>query len=72
MAATPMEEPAALSCGDQQLHWDRIGQIWLCARCGASLRYTSWSCGKSIDCRADAIERPRSLAIRHFRHHRPR
>lgn len=72
MGSAPMEEPFRLTCGDQPLAWDRIAKLWACTRCGASLAYLSWSCGRRIECRADAGERPASLAIRRYRHYRPR
>jgi len=71
MGSAPMEEPFRLSCGDQELAWDRIAKIWTCRRCGASLSYVSWSCGRRIECRAEATDRPASLAVRRFRHCRP-
>jgi hypothetical protein len=71
MAATPMDQPTALRCGDRPLHWDRCGRLWLCDRCGASLTYRAWMCGRTLDCGADRLRRPGPLAQRPLRHWKP-
>ena len=71
MGSAPMEEPFRLTCGDSELAWDRIAKIWACHRCGASIAYVAWSCGRRIECRSENLDRPSSLAIRRYRHFRP-
>lgn len=64
MQRGPMDEPAEMSCEARRLHWDRIGKLWVCDGCGASLSYDAWNCGRPIDCRSDGLPRKRSLAFR--------
>ena len=71
MSPAPMEQPAPLTCGDRPLHWDGHGRLWLCDQCGASLTYVRWTCGRTIECAADRVKRPPSLAQRPLRHWKP-
>jgi hypothetical protein len=66
-----VDQPTALRCGDRPLHWDRCGRLWLCDRCGASLTYRAWMCGRTLDCGADRLRRPGPLAQRPLRHWKP-
>ena len=50
MDLPPMDDPAAQTCKGEPLHWDKIGQLWVCTQCGASLTYRSWNAGSVMEC----------------------
>ena len=62
MSSAPMEEPNRMSCQERRLHWDRIGMLWVCDACGASLSYDAWNTGSLLECRSDGLPRQRSMA----------
>ena len=55
MGSEPIDEPMTLVCEGLPLHWDKIGKLWVCERCGSSLSYDAWTTGNAIECGAQRL-----------------